>query len=161
MKKLILFSLLISCGTIEMPHDYSCERAGCVPVSHVKADKPPTSGDAVVDGWVKYFYDEALKAEKLVNAKVTIRLAEEESFATSDAVGYCYVYTGGANIILRTSWWDEVNDCFRGYVVIHELGHCALGLSHTETGVMQPYIPYACFEGDTEKAMKEVLDMAK
>jgi hypothetical protein len=54
-----------------------------------------------------------------------------------DVIGRCYE-TGGIDVNVKF-YADMTIDAQR-WLVYHELGHCALGLEHTETGIMMPYL---------------------
>lgn len=65
--------------------------------------------------------------------------------------GECYM--GHEYIVISTYWWPLLNDTQREILILHELGHCELGLGHDnniimaplgniEESIMYPYIVY-------------------
>jgi hypothetical protein len=49
--------------------------------------------------------------------------------ASEKAVGHCTKTPGGAVYLLK-EWWLSASDKRRMFLISHELGHCALGLTH-------------------------------
>ena len=50
--------------------------------------------------------------------------------------GVCFEYPDGKKeIIIRKSWWDNVDQKYRESLLFHELGHCHLGREHLDQEV--------------------------
>jgi len=59
-----------------------------------------------------------------------------DPFMSKSIAGACY-YTGKGNYIHISEATSARSPEYIQHVILHELGHCVLGLKHTETGVMQ------------------------
>lgn len=160
MRILAIALTLTSCGLPGQSGDYVDRRVQSSSPAVVPADNPPLIDNPDVDKWTKLFYDEVKAAGLHVNDNVKMRLAGEDEFKET-VIGTCTMYTTFQDVKLRTVWWDKSPDCQRGLLVIHELGHCALNLDHSDTGVMTPYIQPECEDGDAEKALTELLTNIK
>lgn len=58
--------------------------------------------------------------------------------------GYCIVETGFISI--NKEWWVDVDEEEREALIFHELGHCELGLGHTEKpGIMNGFIGFTAY----------------
>lgn len=79
---------------------------------------------------VNEFYAEAMKRRCFV-MNVDIYFARLES----DIAGYCIPTFG---ILINENGWHSYEEYERKELIFHELGHCALGLQHTENGLMTP-----------------------
>ena len=87
----------------------------------------------------------------------------EDLSSEGTAVGICYLLTG--NIGIDKSYWEYADDLEREQLILHELGHCVLGLSHnTEmTGscpesLMYPSLIPHCYKKSREYYIKELFD---
>lgn len=80
-------------------------------------------------------------------------------------IGACWTMPADRGIYLRHRLLEEKSDNVVKWVVMHELGHCALGMKHTNYGLMQSLVPvgasdkefkrmFCTFFNDCEEALK-------
>ena len=77
---------------------------------------------------VDEFYHEAMKRRCFV-FEVDMYFARLES----EVAGYCIPTFG---ILINEDGWDSYEEYQKKELIFHELGHCALGLSHSDDGLM-------------------------
>ena len=61
----------------------------------------------------------------------------------SKAAGQCFPRTNMHQpyIVVNKPDWDVYSENVRRVLIFHELGHCVLGLPHTNYGIMRPMLP--------------------
>jgi hypothetical protein len=74
---------------------------------------------------------------KAVNMMIVKQFSSD---SIEGAVGVCYVSRRGRRIEILKSMWDAASDVRREALVMHEQGHCALGLKHSKGGIMKPTV---------------------
>jgi len=94
------------------------------------------------------FYSEALKRRCFV-MRVDIYFARLES----EIAGYCVPTFG---ILINENGWNSYGEYERKELIFHELGHCGLGLGHTEIGLMAPRMHT---EAEIKKNWKDWVDL--
>ena len=81
------------------------------------------------------FRDNVQLFESLYNIKVNVSIRFSDNLS-SNVNGKCkaFVPNYAGNIIeINSSFWDNSNFYGRQQVLLHELGHCVLGLKHRDT----------------------------
>lgn len=76
------------------------------------------------------FYQEALKRNCVV-FPIDAYFAKLED----DIAGYCIP---GFGILVNETRWEKFGPYQKKELIYHELGHCVLGLTHKEPGLMSP-----------------------
>lgn len=58
-----------------------------------------------------------------------------------DTAGFCSGDKNGPYILIDREYWDNVTDSDREVLLLHELGHCDLGLGHShQDTIMEPVL---------------------
>ena len=139
---LLLISLLVGCGA-----EQACQSVG-------KVDRRiplPPRGDCTpkqislrihskVEYAVELFSQDALHHQVPCYRTPLIGfLPKMPDELGSGVIGYC---SPGSEIRFLAPFWNEVSATTRLVLVYHELGHCALGLDHTdgENDIMNTYL---------------------
>jgi len=69
-------------------------------------------------------------------------------------VGLCSL---PGDIWLDKDTWAHSPDCMRDLILLHEVGHCAYGLGHWESGVMAPRLEVIRFCSNSKPMIDEFL----
>jgi hypothetical protein len=122
MRFFILSLLLVSCNnSIEMENRYVA----------------PELLDGTVVAMADQFFSRCGGRDNVPFIVLVSRMPEG---ASEKAIGHSTKTPGGAVYILR-DWWLTASDKRRMFLLIHELSHAALGLTHNESNwVMQSHL---------------------
>jgi len=124
--------------------------------------------------YVKQFEDQAKVEKSDANFKVGDIPINFGDTTEPHYDGVCLIYADGTKeIIIKESWWKQVNPVRRRIMVFHELGHCRLGRTHdsstveidgrqVKTSIMNPEIPdHATFDLNEEGYLTELFTQSK
>ncbi len=99
--------------------------------------------------YVENWLDECEK-NKIVDCKLKYSMLESIQIVdrTIAGIAVCNVWPNQANrlndfkfVTVDRDWWNRATEIQKRIVITHEFGHCILNrMSHTEEGVMNPYI---------------------
>jgi len=139
---LLLLAVLTGCGV-----DQGCQSSGRINrrlPPPVRSDCLPEHISPRVHDRVKYaielFSQDATRHEvPCYRTPIIGFLPKMPPDLESGVIGYC---TPGNEVRFLTPYWDYASATTRLTLVYHELGHCALGLDHTdsEADIMNTYI---------------------
>ena len=89
--------------------------------------------DEEIVGYFRSFAFEAALRGRTIDWDLE-RIATEFIDSETDAIGSCLTYDDGSNLItIDKTNWDISSDVEREFLIFHELGHCLLERSHTNT----------------------------
>jgi hypothetical protein len=138
---LLLISLLVGCGA-----EQACQSSG-----GIIRQAPPQFGDCLPEHISPRVHDRVKYAIELFSQDATRHeapcyktpiigfLPEMPPDLDSRVIGYC---SPGSEVRFLTPFWEDSSATTRLTLVYHELGHCALGLDHTdgEADIMNTYL---------------------
>lgn len=132
----LLLAFLIGCSSGEHANPYQ-------PESSIKAR---CSYETIITGKVnrlvekhlKFFFDQAEprigRCYQVRDVDLETEKEVEDAVDNPYTIGYCSV-SAYRRIAFSGDFWLAVPDTYKEIVMLHEMGHCALNLEHTEPGV--------------------------
>ena len=138
---LLLLAVLVGCGV-----DQGCQSSG-----RIIRQAPPQFGDCLPEHISPRVHDKVKYAVELFSADATRHevpcyrtpfigfLPKMPPDMEPNVIGYC---SPGSEVRFLTPFWEDSSATTRLTLVYHELGHCALGLDHTdgEDDIMNTYL---------------------
>jgi hypothetical protein len=145
--KILMFSiLLMSCGI---------DNNNVLPINR---DVTKT-GNPLIDPWIEMFYQRAEAKSLQLIYSIRVVLKPDEKFTKyGDSIGLCLKGQGYVKVYLKESFFNSAKVCHQAMLIFHELGHCALNLEHTDSGLMAPYLVEDCETDDIESSLMDVLN---
>jgi len=91
------------------------------------------SSNPYFDSYKRQFESEYILAKSGDINTSAIRINFVKEIENNRAVGVCYQFIGGAEIVIKSGFWNKISSTSRKNLIYHELGHCALNRGHLDT----------------------------
>ena len=128
----------------------------------------------IFSSYVKQFEDQAKRETSDKNFKVGDIPINFGDTTQPQYDGVCLIYADGTKeVIIKESWWKQVNTVRRRIMIFHELGHCRLGRTHdsttievegrqVKTSIMNPELPdQVTFDSNEEGYLTELFTQSR
>lgn len=128
---IVMVALATGCGKMNWCEDIIHQILPGEPKRRCTTRNIATKYDGDATEYIRSFSQDALDRDISCYKVKSITITNDSFDADSDTIGWCKQYS---SIALRKDFWDISTNLEKMALVYHELGHCALGLGHTDNG---------------------------